>query len=133
MQVAATVARHFDDCAGWKWNEGKGQMWGTDAEQREVLKTVTPPIGDIGTSVTILGVTVDVARRAAGQGYEILREAAAGKAMRQCKRIRQACPIGAYRSRTRRAKLVAQLIIPKMCWGGQWQRPDRGIVKKRGH
>ena len=109
-------------------------MWTSAESQIEALNAIQPNVGDITNDITLLGVGINVRQRASGasgaQGHEVLRAAAAEKAMKQCKRIRLACPGGGFHARSRRAKLVQQLILPKICWGGQWQRPSQTMITK---
>ena len=134
LESAIQVARKFDDDAGWCWNEGKGQMWTSSAEQKSDLDAIQPSVGAVSNEITLLGVTINVRQRASGatgaHGHQVLRHKSAEKAMRQCRRIRLACPVGSLRARTRRAKLVQQLVLPKICWGGQWQRPKQSAITK---
>jgi hypothetical protein len=122
---ALKASKRYDDDAGWLWNEKKGQAFASDEQVKEEMQAdkEVPIVGDFAAELELLGVTSKIAP---GE-HNVTRTRAAKKAKHQLKRIRIVAPEG--KNRGKRLMLVRTLILPKLCWAGQWLKPDEKTLK----
>ena len=110
--------------ANWTWNEDKGQIFGTDVAAVKRLAKTVPQVGKVSKTMELLGITATVIQ----QKKPALKRKPEENAKQDLKRIRAACPDGPSRNKLKRKRQVAQLIIPKLAWGGQWQCPKQKTI-----
>ena len=127
MERACQGSKYYDDLAGWRWNEGKGQTFargrtGHAAGDRE-HDDICARVGRQKHYVEILGVTLSMRR---GPPVVCRRKSEAA-ALHQLGRIALACP--GHSNWARRLKVAAMLVVPKLKWGGRWQRPPVAKVR----
>ena len=128
VRKAVDASWQFDKDAGWLWNHKKGQLFGGKRKLAE-LADLESRVGPAGPTVELLGITatVDVPDK------PVLREKASVKVPRELDRIRIGLSGSSPVQTRRRHRMVAQLIIPKISWGGHWQLPKPALVRKWGN
>ena len=120
VQDAVATTLRYDTDAGWEWNE-KGEVWSSRTPLQDPFD-FQPHVGPEKDHVSMVGITlpVDIAQRDVAEGdscFTASRKAETNaKAERQCKRITRGAGGHSFAARSRRQKLVAQLICPKLCW-----------------
>ena len=125
VQLATFASRYYDLRAHFPWNASKGQVFSSNHALLDELVQRDLKVGDPGTCIDVVGVHIGL--RA---DMPVIRPKAIGNAERELTRIRLAITDSATRGIWRRLKMVKQLIVPKICWGGQWMAPPEAVLLK---
>ena len=125
QSVAAACAKslYFDASAGWTWNEGKGQCFARGRTGQGAAEDACTKVGKLKPFVDILGVQLSMKKVAP----VVLRRKGEAMALHQLGRIALAAP--SFGDVHRRRRMAAILVVPKLKWGGRFQRPPAAKVK----
>ena len=125
LKSALQEARCFDEACGWKWNAGKGCLFGSTAGGRKALKDMEVIVGPVERHPVNLGVALNVQGADRRRDKKHLKKGLIGRIERQLNRIKVGCP-----TRVKRIRMVKKLIMPKVKWAAQWVgMPDREARK----
>jgi hypothetical protein len=122
---AIATTKEFDEAFDFVENLQKSCMFviATCQDQCAFKNGLSQHLGEFTSSFKHLGMNLNL-----GSGvFSTIRHANERAALQQLKRI----PVAIGGSQVhRRRKMVAQLIIPKLTWGGQWFQPEQKTISK---